>query len=36
LRDTMNIDLLDGVQVRAGKVTHEKLARDTRRSYSPL
>jgi len=36
LRDTMNIDLLDGVQVRAGKLTHEKLARDTRRSYSPL
>src|SRR3989475_696717 len=36
LRDTMNIDLLDGVQVRAGKLTHEKLARDTRRSYAPL
>ncbi len=36
LRDTMNTDLLDGVQVRAGKLTHEKLARDTSRSYSPL
>src|SRR5205807_6426210 len=36
LRDTMNIDLLAGVQVRAGRVTHEQLARDTGRLYSPL
>ena len=25
-----------GIQVRAGKVTHEHLARDTGRAYSPL
>jgi len=36
LSDRMSMDLLAGVQVRAGKVTHEKLARDTGRSYSPL
>ena len=36
LSNTMNIDLLAGVQVRAGRVTHEQLARDTGRLYSPL
>jgi alanine dehydrogenase len=36
LRDRMNVELLAGVQVRAGKVTHAQLARDTSRSYSPL
>ena len=36
LGDTMSIDLLAGVQVRSGKLTHEQLARDTRRSCSPL
>lgn len=29
-------DLRTGIQVRAGKVTHEHLARDTGRAYSPL
>ncbi len=29
-------DLRTGFQVRAGKVTHQQLARDTRRAYSPL
>jgi alanine dehydrogenase len=28
-------DLATGIQVHAGKVTHEKLARDTARAYSP-
>jgi alanine dehydrogenase len=28
-------DLRSGIQVRGGKVTHEKLARDTGRAYSP-
>jgi alanine dehydrogenase len=28
-------DLLSGIQVKAGKVTHEHLARDTGRAYSP-
>jgi hypothetical protein len=28
--------LKTGVQVKAGKVTHEQLARDTGRAYSPL
>jgi alanine dehydrogenase len=28
-------NLLTGIQVRAGKITHEKLARDTGRGYSP-
>jgi alanine dehydrogenase len=28
-------NLLTGLQVRAGKITHEKLARDTGRGYSP-
>jgi alanine dehydrogenase len=32
----MHADLATGVQVKAGKVTHEHLARDTRRPYSPL
>jgi alanine dehydrogenase len=36
LTDTMNTDLLAGVQVRSGRVTHENLARDTKRPYSPL
>jgi alanine dehydrogenase len=29
-------DLASGIQVKAGKVTHEHLARDTGRAYSPL
>jgi alanine dehydrogenase len=36
IRGEMNAELAAGVQVRAGKVTHEHLARDTRRPYSPL
>ena len=32
----MDADLKTGLQVRAGKVTHEHLARDTGRAYSPL
>lgn len=32
----IDADLATGIQVRAGKVTHELLARDTRRPYSPL
>jgi len=36
LRDRMSMDLVTGVQVRSGKLTHEKLARDTGRPYSPL
>ena len=36
IRGEMNADLASGVQVSAGKVTHEDLARDTRRPYSPL
>ena len=36
IRGEMNAELATGVQVRAGKVTHEHLARDTRRPYSPL
>jgi alanine dehydrogenase len=31
----MGEDLRSGIQVRAGKVTHEHLARDTGRAYSP-
>jgi alanine dehydrogenase len=33
---SMDADLKTGVQVKAGKVTHEHLARDTGRAYSPL
>jgi alanine dehydrogenase len=36
IRGEMNADLATGVQVKAGKVTHEHLARDTRRPHSPL
>ena len=36
IRGAMDADLATGVQVKAGKVTHEHLARDTRRPYSPL
>jgi alanine dehydrogenase len=32
----MNADLATGIQVKAGKVTHEHLARDTARAYFPL
>jgi alanine dehydrogenase len=32
----LDADLAPGIQVRAGNVTHERLARDTRRCYSPL
>ena len=36
LKNQSNADLATGVQVKAGKVTHEHLARDTGRSYSRL
>ena len=36
LAGEMNADLLPGIQVRKGQVTHEHLARDTARAYSPL
>jgi alanine dehydrogenase len=36
LSGEMNAELATGIQVRAGKVTHEHLARDTGRAYSPL
>src|SRR5688572_2176323 len=35
-RGEMDADLLTGIQVKAGKVTHEHLARDTGRAYSRL
>ena len=35
LDDSLDEDLRSGVQVKAGKVTHEHLARDTGRAYSP-
>jgi alanine dehydrogenase len=34
--DQFDRDLATGVQVKGGKVTHEHLARDTGRAYSPL
>jgi alanine dehydrogenase len=36
LQNQSNPDLATGVQVKAGKVTHEHLARDTGRAYSRL
>jgi len=36
IRGAMDADLATGVQVKAGKVTHAHLARDTRRPCSPL
>jgi hypothetical protein len=36
LKNEADKDLASGIQVRDGKVTHEQLARDTRRAYSPL
>ena len=36
IRGEMNQDLASGIQVKAGKVTHEHLARDTGRAYFPL
>ena len=36
LRGEMSADLVTGIQVKAGKVTHEHLARDTGRAYSRL
>jgi hypothetical protein len=36
LAGDMDADLLTGVQVKNGKVTHEHLARDTGRAYSGL
>ena len=36
LAGEMNADLVTGIQVRKGQVTHEHLARDTGRAYSPL
>jgi alanine dehydrogenase len=32
----LDSDLVTGIQVKAGKVTHAHLARDTKRAYSPL
>lgn len=36
VRRELDTALKTGVQVREGKVTHEQLARDTRRAYAPL
>ena len=36
LRGSVDPDLRSGIQVKAGKVTHEHLARDTGRAYSRL
>jgi alanine dehydrogenase len=36
LRNEIDADLAAGIQVKAGKVTHEHLARDTGRAYSRL
>lgn len=36
LKNQTDADLATGVQVKAGKVTHEQLARDTGRAYSRL
>ena len=36
LKNEMDADLASGIQVKAGKVTHEHLARDTGRAYSSL
>jgi len=33
--NNLDQNLLTGMQVRGGKITHEKLARDTGRGYSP-
>lgn len=36
LKNEFDADLRSGIQVRNGKVTHQHLARDTGRAYSPL
>ena len=36
MNEETSAQLKTGIQVRAGKVTHEQLARDTKRPYSPL
>ena len=36
VENEMNPSLMTGMQVRAGQLVHEKLARDTGRRYSPL
>jgi alanine dehydrogenase len=36
VKNEIDADLKTGVQVKAGKVTHEQLARDTGKAYSPL
>jgi alanine dehydrogenase len=36
LKGEIDADLASGIQVKGGKVTHEHLARDTGRAYSPL
>jgi alanine dehydrogenase len=36
IRNQVDADLATGIQVKAGKVTHEQLARDTGRAYSRL
>ena len=36
LGNTFTSELRTGLQVRAGKVVHQQLARDTKRAYSPL
>jgi alanine dehydrogenase len=35
-RGELGADLVSGTQVKAGTVTHEQLARDTKRTFSPL
>jgi alanine dehydrogenase len=36
LQQQIDAELASGIQVQNGKVTHEHLARDTKRAYSPL
>ena len=36
VQNQLDADLATGIQVKAGKVTHEHLARDTGRAYSRL
>jgi alanine dehydrogenase len=36
LKNDIDADLATGIQVKAGKVTHERVARDSGRAYSPL
>jgi hypothetical protein len=36
LNKKLSAQLKTGIQVRAGKVSHEQLARDAKRPYTPL